>query len=425
MNADAIVKLSKKVTKKWAKQRTREVKNKRARTQRTERMIYYIPKVTLKQAAAKIMPDAYDQASNGGKHWALRRQIFYKARPLIQKILGETVKQNYFLKSLLPDYLSEHPDKAREWKIAADPRGHLTEPHTGKVIPVGTLEIAAYLQRIKHHKVSIPKLEKFALDYPTCGPKNRSSAYLFIEKEGFGPLFDQVQLDKRYDLTILSTKGQSVVSARQVVDELCAVSDMAGGVPLLILHDFDKAGFLIAECLTRVSQAARDAGKVRYEFQNEINWIDLGLRLDDVERWELESEEVSFRGEFASDTIATPEEQAFLRSNKRVELNAFSSGDLIKFIESKLDEHGIGKLVPDDETLAKAYRRAFQIEHVNNQLPALFEGAKGMADALRLPGDGMLANRVRRVLEENPAMPWDQAVVSILRQRRLRDEELS
>ena len=74
----------------------------------------------------------------------------------------------------------------------------------------------------------------------------------------------------------------------------------------------------------------------------------------------LESESVRFKGGFGLDSIATPEEREFLRGNQRVELNAFTSADFIKWIESKLDEHGIQKVIPDDETLELAFRRAFQ-----------------------------------------------------------------
>ena len=43
-------------------------------------------------------------------------------------------------------------------------------------------------------------------------------------------------------------------------------------IPLLLLHDFDKSGFAIAGTLQRDTR--------RYEFQNAITTIDLGLSLD-------------------------------------------------------------------------------------------------------------------------------------------------
>jgi hypothetical protein len=56
-------------------------------------------------------------------------------------------------------------------------------------------------------------------------------------------LFEEVQLAERYDLAIMSTKGMSVTASRELVEELCA----AHAVPLLILHDFDKAVDVLRE----------------------------------------------------------------------------------------------------------------------------------------------------------------------------------
>ena len=110
----------------------------------------------------------------------------------------------------------------------------------------------------------------------TRGPAGNISAVLFIEKEGFGPLFRSVNLADRYDLMIISTKGVSVTAARQLVDEVCSENDL----PLLVLHDFDLAGFMIFGTLRRDTR--------RYVFSNSIHVIDLGLRLEDVEGLEQE-----------------------------------------------------------------------------------------------------------------------------------------
>jgi DNA topoisomerase VI subunit A len=101
----------------------------------------------------------------------------------------------------------------------------------------------------------------------TSGPSGNFGAVLFIEKEGFAPLLKAAQIAKKYDIAIMSTKGMSVVAARVLADEMC--SDHS--IPLLLLHDFDKAGFSIAGTLQRDTR--------RYEFQNNITTIDLGLSL--------------------------------------------------------------------------------------------------------------------------------------------------
>ena len=75
-----------------------------------------------------------------------------------------------------------------------------------------------------------------------------------------------------------------------------------------------------------------------------------------------------------------------------MELNAFTSSDFIKWIESKLKQHGIKKVVPDAETLETAYRRALQIELIRQQLPAIIskagEQAQGADDSQGPGQDG-------------------------------------
>jgi hypothetical protein len=283
------------------------------------------------------MRDAYEQASSGGRHPARPRQIMYAARGSIQDKTGKMLNGQYFCQHLLPDYMADHPNETASWDIAWDARGHFTEPHTNRTFGVGTLEARGYLADIEAFRSSeLPAMTarlSGGYDYPTCGPQNRYGAILYIEKEGFEPLFTKAKLAGRYDLAIMSNKGLSVTATRVLVDQLCRLC--AGGVPLFVLHDFDKSGFSILGTFRRNTR--------RYSFKNVINVIDLGLRLEDVEAHELESEEVVYAKSNPSANLringATEEEIAFLCDQdrqdrpfrgRRVELNAFISlrGDL-------------------------------------------------------------------------------------------------
>jgi DNA topoisomerase VI subunit A len=66
-----------------------------------------------------------------------------------------------------------------------------------------------------------------------------------------------VHLAEKYDLAIMSSKGMSVTAARRLADKICSQYK----IPLLILHDFDIAGFSIAATL--------GANTRRYSFQNQ------------------------------------------------------------------------------------------------------------------------------------------------------------
>ena len=189
------------------------------------------------------------------------------------------------------------------------------------------------------------------------GWQNKYGAVLFCEKEGFQPLFEAVKLGERYDLAVMSSKGTSVTAARTLIDAM-----IKDGIPVYCIRDFDFVGFNIAGTLARDTR--------RYAW-NSKGAVDFGLRLADVKAWGLASERVYYKNGkqvlTATHAIrakiveplraegATEEEITFLETH-RVELNAFTSGDLVKWIESKLDEHGVKKVVPDDKTLVEEAR---------------------------------------------------------------------
>jgi hypothetical protein len=128
--------------------------------------------------------------------------------------------------------------------VVFDARGHFAEPHTGVIVPLGTLDVREYLRRMRGEKGRQQDSKSRRGLFPTAGALNRFAAVLFIEKEGFLPLFQRTLLAERFDVAIMSTKGVSVTAARKLVDELSV-----RGVPCLVLRDFDKAGFTIVHTL--------------------------------------------------------------------------------------------------------------------------------------------------------------------------------
>ena len=72
------------------------------------------------------------------------RQIYYAIRPRVLELTGKpTLGDGYFSAQLLPEFLQDHP-AAAGWRILFDPRGTLTEPHTGRAVPLGTAAVATY-----------------------------------------------------------------------------------------------------------------------------------------------------------------------------------------------------------------------------------------------------------------------------------------
>lgn len=410
MSGQSITEAVHAVTKKWAKQRKAEERDTKRKSRRQEALTR-TRRTTTKKVAQEVIFDAYLKVSCSGMYPAHARQIMYAARGIIQERTGSTLDDQYFCQRLLPDFMTKNAVLTRNWNVVFDARGHFEEPHTNVIVPLGTLEVEEYLQDTSQHQVGELNLAQVVQGlYPTKGPRHRISAILFVEKEGFMPLFRSTRLAERYDLAIMSTKGLSVTASRRLVDQLCFEHQ----VPLLVLHDFDKSGFSILATLRNDTR--------RYAFQNEIQVEDLGLRLDDVQEWNLTSEDVVHKSDpltYLQENGATEQECSFLRGNsitgKRVELNAFTSPDFIKWIEGKLDQLGIKKVVPEDAVLQQAYRRAYEVESFKVKAAAVAQAAKEEANQVAVPAN--LAAKVGKQLQNDAATSWDEAVATLARKQ--------
>jgi hypothetical protein len=377
-----------------------------------------VQELSLKDAANRVMEDAYLQASGDKDDPANARQVMYAAR---RQVLGLTggkswSRSSYFTQKLLPGFIEAHPELTADWDVVYDARGRLIEPHTGRRIDLGTLEVRRYIGGWSGAAPARPAITVPVM-CPTHGPANRYRFVLFVEKEGFYPLLERRRIADHYDVAIMSTKGMSVTAARQLVDRL---TDQ--GVTVLVLRDFDKSGFSIVHTLRTDSR--------RYKFRTTPNVIDIGLRLEDVRTWGLEelSEPVTYKSKKdprlgLRAAGATEEECAFLVdrqsspkswSGRRVELNAFTSPRLIEFIEHKFVELGVKKVVPSGDALAAAYRHAWETAGIQEAIDAAVAAA-GQGTPPAVPRG--LAAKIARDIKDT-GKSWDEALVDIVRKAR-------
>jgi hypothetical protein len=406
--AKAIIAGVEAVTKEWARQRKAEESNRRAEIAREDRLASRFRPVTIKKAAYYFLPEAYVKASGDGKLPVKARQLMYAARPKILDVTGrDTLNDEYFTQTLLPNFIGEHQRICATWDILWDARGHLVEPHTGLVVPVGTIEVRRYLAQCNAEPVSPASLALgINRHFATTGPCNRYRNILFIEKEGFDQILARAQVQERFDISVMSTKGMSVTAARMLIDQL---ADAVENV--FVLHDFDISGFSIFGTLGSDSR--------RYRFANRVKLVDLGLRLADVERMSLESEPVPFvepkewvkRRRTLERHGATSDEIQFLRT-RRVELNAMTSPLLIAFLEQAFQQHGVEELIPEPVVIEQHARYllaqrdlAVLVKQQSEEIASRIAGA-------RLPDD--LGNRVRELLRSRPELPWDEVVGMIM-----------
>jgi hypothetical protein len=379
-------------------------------------------KKIVKDAAWDLMEEVYLYVSDNGSLPAHARQMMYRARKQIQEATGipePWKKSSYFTQTLLPDFMADRPEMTSSWDVVYDARGHVGEPHTDKQIGLGTLEVREYVTSWTSDFDDSPGTVTLKTAVDTTGPANRYRFVLFLEKEGFNPLLRRAQLAEKYDLAIMSTKGMSVTAARKLAEAYARQ-----GVTILVLHDFDVSGFSILHTLCHDTR--------RHQFKVRPKVIDLGLRLSDVEAMGLDSEDVVFPTRLKKNPRdrlqrcgATEKECAFLvhsdatpYEGKRVELNAMASRQFIDFLEQKLAEHGVAKVVPNKEVLAKAYRLAYRKAAAQR---AIDEAMQAVAQQdVDVPAN--LARRVAKRLGKEATESWDDAIAKIAREAFGKDD---
>ena len=240
--------------------------------------------MSIKEAAYLSFPNAYEEASGGKAFSPSSRQVFYAARPRVLELTGkDTIDSKYITQTLLPNFETEHPELTQEWDVTYDARGNLIEPHTGVQVGLGTLEVRDYLEDRPALGPAIALVDNSRRH--TVGPENRYRTVLFVEKEGFHRQIQQAQIQERFDVMLMSTKGMSVVAARRLLDDLAARVKAGRIDRVLVAHDFDISGFGIFSTLGTDSR--------RYTFSARLPLIDIGLRLTDIREMNLESEPVA------------------------------------------------------------------------------------------------------------------------------------
>jgi hypothetical protein len=374
----------------FTKQRKAEEKHSSAIRWRTSRLME-VRGMFVVEATEKVMEECYMKVSDNDQLPAKVRQIFYVARPLVQELTERPLKYTYFSQTLLPNCINEH---RVAWNVVWDDRGHFIEPHTGRVIGLGTLNVRNYLSKIG--QLHLMPGDFAAAWVRTYGPHGCFGALLYIEKEGFLPLLQRVRLAQRYDLGIMSSKGMSVTAARQLAEALAGL----WGVPLYVLHDFDSAGVIIRDTLQNNTRC--------YSYQRPPTVIDLGLHYGDINGLTPEDYESNISDERLAQAGLDPAAIAFLR-DQRVELNAMTSRQLVDFVERKLQQHGVRKVIPNLKTLAKTY----QMFAASGRLSEAFEAARKKLEAetappIEVPND--LQTKVAQLLQQRPDITWHRAV---------------
>jgi hypothetical protein len=286
---------------------------------------------TIKDAVFEVLPEAKEAA---GRVCAART-LWYKVRPLVQKLLGRELDDQtyqYFSQTLLPEY--ERTVGPIEGLYYKD-RGKLYEPHSGRIILLGTREVEDYIP-----------------------PDWEYDKVLYVEKDGLYAQLAPYEIAQRYDMGMIFSEGYSVTACRELLADLIFRAQSAGrDLQVFVLHDADIGGYNIARTLGEPTKRMPE---------HNIDVIDLGLTAPQAVELGLETETFTRQKALPStlrlDPVALewftgePFSAGYGKTHHRCircELNAFSADGLAAFIEAQLERHGVTKLVPPAEVLAE------------------------------------------------------------------------
>ncbi|MTI53773.1 hypothetical protein [Geosporobacter ferrireducens] len=322
---------------------------------------------TIKKIVFAVMPEAIIRASGGGKYPFSARGLYYQVRPLIQVYTNKELSYEYFTPPLLTEY--QELFGAIEG-LYYEARGILIEPHTGREIPLGTREVAAY------------KPEPYTFN-----------KILYVEKTGLLPILRAGRLAEKYDMALMSSQGFANRSAKELLADFEREFE---DITILCLHDCDISGHEIARALSEETRTSKHKIKV----------IDIGLSVEDVKEADLQIEKVNIRytppAEFVS-RLSRLERRFFLGKSanshngvlkgSRCELNAFRPDDLIAYIEMKLKSLGLTeKILPPVEVIEKEKEKTLETklqEEVRNEI------------IKRLELDELVRNISKQLIDQN------------------------
>ncbi len=92
-------------------------------------------------------------------------------------------------------------------------------------------------------------------------------------------------------------------------------------------------------------------------------------------------------------------------------MNAFASDDFVEWIEGKLGEHGVAKVIPDEDCLVGAYRRAVEQAFVQQKIDDVIDEVRELGEGTEIPND--LRAMVEERLQEDRTATWDSVVRDI------------
>lgn len=338
----------------------------------------------VKESTLAHLAEAVAQASSGGRYRFSQRQLFYVVRPFIAAETGQEPNYETFTSNL-----TDYEEKCgRIADLYRDPRGTLYHPHTGEEIPVGTLAVEQYSR-----------------------PDWTFNKILYCEKEGFFSILKSELWPERHDCALLTSKGQASRAAKDLLDLLGEGDEE---LDFYCIHDADAAGTMIYQALQQETKT-RKGRKVRIINLGLEPWeaLDMGLAQEKV-TYGKRQPVAGYVSHYAPD-----EPWADWLQTHRVELNAMTTATFLTWLDSKMETHGHGKIIPPPPVLRAQFIRDVRsdlreriAERVlaEANVPQLVNDAYSEIEPSIFHATGDLAEHVREELAAAPAEAWSRPI---------------
>jgi hypothetical protein len=347
-----------------------------------------------KRSQKEIVLDNLDEAiaevSGDDQFRFNQRQLLYRLRPIVRdETGGQTLKTSNF-NQIITDYEDEHGEIPGMYR---EPRGSIYHPHRRETIPLGTLTVEEYERPIW----TFNKL-------------------LYIEKEGFSEALKEVGWPEQHDCALISSKGFTTRAARDLVDKL---HEQGEPVEVYCVTDADNFGGIIFQTFQEATKA-RGARKVKIVHLGlhpwdavaddlEIEEVDEGKSRKPVADYVLEREDLAPDDETWEDWLQT----------HRIELNAMTTPQFIEWLDAKMAEHDVGKLVPPHEVIAAELDdrleekvRSVVIERILREA-RLYDQVRTALAAIKRPTTAALTKGITKMFEGAPEREWREYVETV------------
>ena len=287
---------------------------------------------SIRDVVLELLPGALEIEFASGLMFNTRRLV-YRIRDEVQRRADKELTQAYF-DDLLTAIEAEKGDLSP--LLYREPRGSFLIPHRhGDATPLGTLTVRAFRR-----------------------PVWTFNKVLLIEKDDLRLMLEQAGWAERHDCLLMSSKGFTTRAARDLID---AIAETTEPVRVFCCHDADAAGTLIQHTVQHAT-LARGAQKTEVIDIGLQPWegVALGLAIEKVPVNFTKSGPARRRpvGQYVREHgTPAPNGETWEEwlQHSRIELNAFTSAELIGWLDTKMAEAGVGKVIPPDDILQNEF----------------------------------------------------------------------